>query len=125
MPNLEFYPSMGEALKKVGHPTLYVSFHYSFLNEHMYHKNIPSIFLNKVLMRLENTFGFSVFKTRIRKEITNLFDDLKSYKYVYQSNGKPISFDDLQHKPELIKDTDLVFTNQQWDISAPNNVSKE
>jgi FkbM family methyltransferase len=107
-------PSIGEALKKVKYPTLYVSFHYSFLNENMYHNYIPSRFLNKVFMRLENTFGFSVFKKKIRKEIANLFDDLSAYTYIYKSDGTPISFEDLQRKPELIKETDLVFTNLEW-----------
>jgi FkbM family methyltransferase len=107
-------PSIGKALENMNYPTLYVSFHYSFLNENMYHKYIPSRFLNKVFMRLENTFGFSIFKKKIRKEIENLFDDLNAYNYIYKSDGTPISFEDLQHKPELIKDTDLVFTNIEW-----------
>ncbi len=107
-------PTIGKAIEKVNYPSLYVSFHYSFLNENMYHKNIPSTFLNKLLMRLENTFGFSLYKKRIRKEITNLFDDLKAYTYIYKTDGTPISFDDLERKPELIKETDLVFTNREW-----------
>lgn len=107
-------PTIRKALEKVNYPTLYISFHYSFLNENLYHKNIPSTFLNKLLMRLENTFGFSLYKKRIRKEITNLFDDLKAYTYIYKTDGTPISFDDLERKPELIKETDLVFTNTEW-----------
>ncbi len=113
-------PSIGNALKKVGYPTLYVSFHYSFLNENLYHTHIPSKFLNKVLMRLENTFGFSVFKRKIRKEIANLYDDIKAYTYIYKSDGSQISFDDLQRNPELIKETDLVFTNVAWGKETDN-----
>lgn len=107
-------PTIGEALKKVNYPTLYISFHYHFLNENIYSKNIPSLFLNKLLMRLENTFGFSLYKKRIRKEIIHLYDDLKAYLYIYTTAGKLISFDDLKQKPELIKETDLVFTNIEW-----------
>ena len=107
-------PTIGKALEKVNYPTLYISFHYSFLNENLYHKNIPSGFLNKLLMRLENTFGFSLYKKRIRKEIANLYNDLKAYSYIYKTDGTPISFDDLERKPELIKETDLVFTNVEW-----------
>ncbi|WP_420571735.1 FkbM family methyltransferase [Kordia sp.] len=117
-------PTIGKALEKMRFPTLYVSFHYSFLNENLYHKNIPSVFLNKLLMRLENTFGFSLYKNRIRKEIANLYDDLKAYTYIYKSDGTQISFDDLQRKPELIKETDLVFTNVEWPTSAPLSVPK-
>ncbi|WP_298508419.1 FkbM family methyltransferase [uncultured Kordia sp.] len=117
-------PSIGKALEKVNYPTLYVSFHYSFLNENMYHKYIPSKFLNKVFIRLENTFGFSIFQKKIRKEIENLFNDVKAYTYIYKSDGTQISFDDLQRKPELIKGTDLVFTNKEWHTSTPLNVPK-
>lgn len=107
-------PTIGKAIEKVNYPTLYISFHYSFLNENLYHKNIPSTFLNKLLMRLENTFGFSLYKKRIRKEIANLYDDLKAYTYIYKMDGTPVSFNDLERKPELIKETDLVFTNREW-----------
>ena len=107
-------PTIKKALEKVSYPTLYISFHYSFLNENLYHKNIPSGFLNKLLMRLENTFGFSLYKKRIRKEIANLYNDLKAYTYIYKTDGTSISFDDLERKPELIKETDLVFTNKEW-----------
>ncbi|WAC03783.1 FkbM family methyltransferase [Lacinutrix neustonica] len=107
-------PTIGEALKKTNYPTLYVSFHYSYLNENFYCKHIASGFLNKVFMRLENTFGFSLFKNRIRKEIANSYNDLKAYTYIYRTDGTQISFKHLERKPELIKDTDLVFSNTKW-----------
>ncbi|MFK7750515.1 MAG: FkbM family methyltransferase [Kordia sp.] len=114
-------PTIRKALEKVNYPTLYISFHYSFLNENLYHKNIPSVFLNKLCMRLENTFGFSIFKKRIRKEIANLYNDLKAYTYIYKSDGTQISFEDLANKPELIKETDLVFTNVEWKQEIKSN----
>ncbi|WP_433991509.1 FkbM family methyltransferase [Kordia algicida OT-1] len=117
-------PTIGKAIEKINYPTLYISFHYSFLNENIYHKNIPSVFLNKLFMRLENTFGFSRYKSKIRKEIANLYDDLKAYTYIYKSDGTPISFEDLAKKPELIKETDLVFTNVEWRASTPLSVPK-
>lgn len=110
-------PTIGKALQKVNYPTLYVSFHYHFLNENMYHKYIPSKFLNKLLMRLENTFGFSLFKKRIRKEIAHLFQDVKAYRYIYKTDGTPLTHEALQQNPQLIKTTDLVFTNVEWNVS--------
>lgn len=107
-------PTLDKALSKVNYPTVYISFHYSFLNENMYYRYIPSTFLNKVLMRLENTFGLSLFKRKIKKELVNLYDDLKAYTYIYTSHGVPIAFEELIQKPELIKETDLVFTNKSW-----------
>ena len=38
----------------------------------------------------------------------------KAYTYIYKTNGTLISFEDLQQNPELIKETDLVFTNLEW-----------
>lgn len=107
-------PTIGKTLKKVNYPTLYVSFHYSFLNENLYHKHMTSGFLNKVFIRLENTFGFSLFKNQIRKETAHLYDDLKAYTYIYKTNGTAVSFKELERNPELIEDTDLVFTNTKW-----------
>ncbi|MFT5251167.1 MAG: FkbM family methyltransferase [Flavobacteriales bacterium] len=116
-------PTIGKALEKLSYPTLFVSFHYGFLNEHLYNKHIPSGFLNKVLMRLENTFRFSLFKSKIRKEIANLYHDVKAYTYIYKTDGTQISFEDLQRNPELIKETDLVFTNVEWNTSTPLSVT--
>ena len=107
-------PTLASALKKLNQPTLYISFHYNFLVENLYYKNIPSVFLNKLFFRLENIFGVSLFKHTIRKNISNLYDDLKAYTYIYKTDGSQISFDDLKDQPELIKETDLVFTNKKW-----------
>ncbi|MHA7057575.1 FkbM family methyltransferase [Aquimarina sp. M1] len=107
-------PTIGKALEKINYPTLYVSFHYSFLNENFYYRYMPSVFLSKVLIRLEKTFGFLLFKNQIRKEIANLYDDLKAYTYIYKTNGTEISFKELKHNPELIMNTDLLFTNTKW-----------
>lgn len=109
-------PTIGKALQKTNYPTLYVSFHYHFLNEHFYQKHVPSVFLNKLLLRLEQTFGFSLFGKQIQKELTPLFEDLKAYRYVYKSDGTLIDFETLQSKPTIIKETDLVFTNVEWII---------
>ena len=55
---------------------------------------------------------------KIRKEIQHLFKDVKAYTYIYKSDGTRITFDDLQRNPEMIKSTDLVFTNVEWDAST-------
>lgn len=110
-------PSIGKALKKLNHPTLFISFHYSFLNEYMYYKHVPFGLLNKILLRFEDMIGFNLFKHKIRKQISNLFDDLKSYDFIYKTDGSQIYITDLLKNPEIIKDTDLVFTNKKWDKS--------
>jgi FkbM family methyltransferase len=107
-------PTIGKTIKKLDYPTLYVSFHYNFLNENLYYKHIPFVFLNKLMIRLEHVFGISLFKYQIRKEIANLYNDVKTYTYIYKTNGTLVSSKELKQKPELIKETDLVFTNVKW-----------
>lgn len=68
-------------------------------------------------MRLENTFGFSLFKKRIHKEIAHLFQDVKAYRYIYKTDGTPLTHETLQQNPQLIQTTDLVFTNVEWNVS--------
>ena len=107
-------PTIGKSLNKINFPTLYISFHYHFLNEHIYYQKMPSVFLNKLLIKLENRFGFSLFKKTIHKKMANLFEDLKVYDYIYKTDGTLVSFETLKDNPELIKNTDLVFTNKPW-----------
>ncbi|MDN3664288.1 FkbM family methyltransferase [Algibacter miyuki] len=107
-------PTLKSTLEHLNYPTLYVSFHYHFLCEHLYSTHIPSSFLNKLLIKLESKIGFSLFKYKIRKQISNLYHGVKMYKYVYKTDGTLISFENLERHPELIKETDLVFTNTAW-----------
>ena len=46
--------------------------------------------------------------------MANLFEDLKVYDYIYKTDGTLVSFETLKGDPELIKNTDLVFTNKPW-----------
>ena len=108
-------PGIEKALKKLNYPTLYVSFHYDFLNEHLYHKHLSSKFLNKLFLKLEKTFGFSILKHKIRAEIKDLFSGLSTYQYIYNTKGERITKTFLAEQPEYIKGYDLVFTNKEWE----------
>jgi FkbM family methyltransferase len=110
----QILPTIKKALEKVGYPTLYISFHYDYLNEHIYYNSISSSFFNKVLLKLEKILKFSLFKNKIRKKIANLYNDLLEYEYVYNTDGNVISKDFLKKNPEYIKKYDLVFTNKKW-----------
>ena len=107
-------PGIGKALKKLDYPTFYVSFHYDFLNEHLYQKYIRSRFLNKLFLKLEKTFRFSILKYKIRREIKDLYHSLLAYQYIYNTEGHLITKTFLEQHPEYIKDYDLVFTNREW-----------
>jgi len=107
-------PTIAAALQKMNHPTLYISFHYTYLNEHFYFKSIPSRMLNKVLLKIERILGVFFFKKKIHNAIQHLFNDVLSYQYIYTSKGKLISHTFLQEHPDYIKKHDLVFTNTKW-----------
>jgi len=107
-------PTMKAALKRMKYPTLYVSFHYSFLIEHFYYDAIPSKFLNKVFLKLESITGLSLFKKKMKKEMATLFDAVMDYQYIYTTKGKLITKAFLKQHPDCIKNQDLVFTNTKW-----------
>ncbi|MDH7448048.1 FkbM family methyltransferase [Aquimarina sp. 2201CG14-23] len=107
-------PHIGLTIKELKYPTLYISFHYNFLNEHIYNKSIHSKFLNKVLLKLEKVIGFSFFKKKIKAAIQHLHDDLMIYEYIYTAKGDLVDKKILIENPEFIKNHDLVFTNIKW-----------
>lgn len=107
-------PNIASAIKKLEYPTLYISFHYNFLNEHVYHKYIQSRFLNKIVLKSEKITGFFLFKKEIRASIQHLYDGLMDYKYIYTAKGDMVQKDFLRQYPDFIKNHDLVFTNVKW-----------
>ena len=113
----QILPNLASTIRNLNFPTFYVSFHYSYLNEHMYDQYVPSKFLNKVFLKIENIFHFLVFKKKINKTINYLFDGLLDYKYIYTAAGNLVDKDFLQQHPEFIKDHDLVFSNKKWDTA--------
>ncbi len=107
-------PTIGSALQKVNYPTLYISFHYNYLNENLYAKHINSRFLTKVILKVERILKISFLKNKIEKLLTNIFTDLMEYQYIYSHTGKLIYFDELIKNPSIIKKNELVFTNKEW-----------
>jgi len=106
--------SIGTALTALNYPTLYVSFHYHFLVEDIYHQYMPSRILNKLFLKLEKTLGFSFFKKKINKKIANIYDHVWAYEYIYTTDGNRVAKDVLKKQPTFIKNHDLVFTNIEW-----------
>jgi len=103
-----------EALKNTNYPTFYISFHYNFLNEHIYSQHINSRVLNKILMKLEKLLGLYFFKNKMNTIIRNIFNHLTFYKYIYTTEGNLIDIKSLKKNPSIIKNHDLVFTNTEW-----------
>ena len=107
-------PEIKSALIKMEYPTLFVSFHYSFLNENLYSKIIGSRFITKLILKVERIFSFSFLKNKMEKSLENLFSELDDYEYIYTHKGKLILFHDLIKKPSIIKENELIFTNKKW-----------
>lgn len=107
-------PTIKEFLEKVNYPTLYVSFHYSFLNEHEYAKRISSKIITKIILKIEQLLKVSFLKSKVQKNIQNLFTDLKKYTYIYTHKGELLTFNELENNLDCIKQNELVFTNKEW-----------
>lgn len=107
-------PKIGEALKKLKYPTLYLSFHYNFLNEHIYYQHINSRFICKLILKIEKLLKFNFFRKKLNAKIKDLFKDLNVYQYIYTTDGRIVSIKHIQEYPEFIKNHDLIFTNKKW-----------
>ncbi len=107
-------PNIGIALSKMDYPTLFISFHYGFLKENIYTQKISSIFINKLILKIEKITRLNVFKIKIDALICKLWKDLEVYKFVYTEAGEEISINFIKENPSFIKYNNLVFTNIEW-----------
>lgn len=107
-------PTLESTLIKLNYPTLYISFHYNYLNENLYAKYIQSRVLTKIILKIEHIIKINFLKNKIEKSIQNLFNDLKYYQYIYTHKGEFISYTNLVENPSLIKHNELIFTNKKW-----------
>lgn len=108
-------PTFEEALKKMKYPTLYISFHYTYLNENLYAKYINSRVLTKVILKIEQVFKVSFLKYTIKRSLKELFTDLHAYQFIYSHTGVLFTFEEIQKNPLLIKHNELIFTNKKWE----------
>jgi len=76
---------------------------------------MPSIFLNKILLKLERIIGLSLFNRKIYKKIQYTFGDLLEDQHIYTTNKDIVYISFLKQHPEFIKNHNLVFTNKKWD----------
>lgn len=107
-------PTLKNFLEQTNYSTLYVSFHYSFLNENEYAKRVSSKIITKIILKIEQLLNVSFLKSKIEKNIQNLFTDLKKYQYIYTHKGELLTFKELENNLGCIKQNELVFTNKEW-----------
>ena len=107
-------PSIDLTLNKLNYPTLYVSFHYNYLNENLYSKIIQSKFITKIILKIENILNVNFLRGKINKNLKNLFNSYSNYQYIYTHKGELISHSDLVKNLSFIKNNELIFTNKKW-----------
>jgi FkbM family methyltransferase len=110
----ELLPTIAQELKRLDYPTLYISFHYSYLKENQYLHKIKSAFLSKILMKLETLTGIELFRNACRTTVTKSLQSLKDYRFIYTENGQEINPARIQSDPLLVRKLNLVFTNRKW-----------
>lgn len=118
----EVLPAIAPMLEKLGMPTVFVSFHYSYLNEFLYKKKIRLRFLSRLLMKAEKILNYSLFKTKIAAMIKSAISFSEKYKYIYTESGEEIKSANLSPSIMVKSQINLVLSNKKW---VNKNANKE
>jgi FkbM family methyltransferase len=110
----EVLPDIIPAMEKLGLPTIYISFHYSQLNEYIYQKKIRLKYFSIPMMKVEQLLGFNLFKTTLRSTIRRAIQLAAKYKFIYDETGNQIQSPDLNPDLLLTYKLNLVLTNKKW-----------
>jgi FkbM family methyltransferase len=102
------------AIEKLGFPTLYVSFHYSYLNEFIYQNIFKFRLLSLLLMKLEQVLGFYLFRSELLAALGRSLHFAEKYSFIYTDSGEQILHEELTPGRLLRKKLNLVFTNREW-----------
>jgi FkbM family methyltransferase len=110
----DLLPDILPAIAKLGLPTLFVSFHYSYLNEFFYQNTFKFRYLSLLLMKFEKLLGFYLFKARLLTALEKCLQMAKKYTFIYTDSGVQILHEELTPGRLLRKKLNLVFTNREW-----------
>jgi FkbM family methyltransferase len=110
----ELLPDILPTIEKLGFPTLYVSFHYSYLNEFIYQKTFKFRYLSLFMMKLEQFLGFYLFKSELLAALEKSLHFAGKYSFIYTGSGEQIHHEELTPGLLLRKKHNLVFTNREW-----------
>jgi FkbM family methyltransferase len=110
----EVLPDIIPAMEKLGLPTIYISFHYSHLNEYIYQKRIRLKYVSILMMKAEQLLGFNLFKTRLKSAIRSAIRLSEKYKFIYDESGNRIRFPELTPDLLFTNKLNLVLTNKEW-----------
>lgn len=102
-------------LKKYDFPTLYLSLHFSQLNEAIYGQKIGWRPLSLLMIKLEEQFGFRLFSKLLVQNAKQIIQLARCFKYTYNQFGDSIPLEILTHKYLLSEPVDLVLSNKRWD----------
>jgi FkbM family methyltransferase len=101
-------------IEKLGFPTLYVSFHYSYLNEFIYQKTFKFRYLSLIMMKLEQLLGFYLFRSELLAALGRSLHFAGNYTFIYTDSGEQVLHEELTPGMILRKKLNLVFTNSEW-----------
>lgn len=113
----EILPNIVSIVEKIGLPTIFISFHYSYLNEFLYQEKFRSKKIAYLLLKLERKIGYRFFKTKIISIIENALNISKKYKYIYTEYGEKVKFTDLNPDLMIKNKMNLVISNKKWKIN--------
>jgi FkbM family methyltransferase len=110
----ELLPDILPAIEKLGSPTLFISFHNSYMNEFFYQKAFRFRYLSILLMKLERILGFYLFRHELLASLGKCLKVAGKYSFIYSESGEQIMHEDLTPQMLLRKKHNLVFTNREW-----------
>lgn len=96
------------------YPTMLISMHYNHLNEYIYQNRVKSKFVSLVMMKIEKWTKKHFFSNELAKHIDKVIALAKAYKYVYDTNGKLLTVNELNSTYLLHHKIDLLFTNMHY-----------
>jgi FkbM family methyltransferase len=110
----ELLPDILPTIEELGFPTLYVSFHYSYLNEFFYQKTLKFRYISLLMMRLEQFLGFYLFRSELLAALQRSLHFAGKYSFIYTGSGERILHEELTPEKLLRENLNLVFTNREW-----------
>lgn len=109
-----FLKQWNQALQKLNHPTLLISFHLNHLKESVFLKHLKNKYLSRLILKLCELFSISLFHSDLKKELETIKNSLKSYAYTYDLDGNQVDFSQLAKSPKSIGNNSFVFSNKRW-----------
>ena len=110
----EFFilPSIKEELSRLDFPTLLISFHTEYLKEYLFQIRFKNKLISKILFKICKESGINIFSKKIEQTISESVNPLNEYKFIYETNGRLISAEELIGNLKKSKTMTVVFSTR-------------